>query len=223
MSTGQEIFNGAVAKSTQNEPNAFGSAEIIRRINDRLDGLFLVGTRVNPGFFGITDGVAESAGTWARNPLAITIERIEQNSDGAEVVVVPFNDRQAEPSKLSVYEWGQVFTAITTNAGTPSGTLDFFTATGPTPIAALATALDSRFPETFDELLVLELAIDFAIKDGRIDEEGVALIPDRNAWLQRWIDFLLTATANVRRRYGNVKPVNIEQLIPLLAGGGARA
>lgn len=218
--TGQDIVNGALAKSSKNEPNNFSPAEQIRRINDRLSGLFEVAARVNPGFFAEIANVAEAAGTWARPESALSVERLEQNSDGAEVVVVPFDDRQAEPSKLSVYEWAHVFTAVTNVAGTPTGSMDFYNARRPVLIANLSPdTLDPLWREDFNELLQLEVAIEFANKDGRQGEETPALMADRNDWLTRYVGFLQHATGNVRRRFGNRKVINTEELIPLLAGG----
>lgn len=217
--TGQDIINGALQMSSKNEPENFSPGEQIRRVNNRLNGLYEVASRVNPGFFGEVSNVAEAAGTWPRDEEGLAIELIEQNSDGAEVVVVPFNDRQAEPSKLSVWEYGQVFTAVTNAAGTPAGSLDFYQARRPTLITALANVIDAQWREDFNQLLELEVAIDFANKDGRQNEETPALIADRNNWLTRFVAFLQHPTANERRRFGNRKHINIEELIPLLAGG----
>ena len=220
--TGQDIVNGALAKSSKNEPPNFSPAEQIRRVNDRLHGLYELAARVNPGFFAEIANVAESAGTWPRDEEGLSIERIEQNSDGAEVAVVPFDDRQAEPSVLSVYEWGQVFTAVTNPAGTPAGSLDFYQAKRPALITNLSPdTLDPQWREDFNELLQLEVAIEFANKDGRQGEETPALIQDRNGWLARFVSFLEHSTGNLRRRKGNRKTINVETLIPLLAGGGS--
>jgi hypothetical protein len=218
--TGQDIVNGALAKSSKNEPTNFSPAEQIRRVNDRLNGLYEFAARVNPGFFAEIDNVAEAAGTWPRPEEGLAIARMEQNSDGAEIVVVPLDDQQAEPSKLSVFEWAQVFTAITNSAGTPSGSVDFYQAKRPALITNLTPdTLDPQWREDFNELLQLEVAIEFANKDGRQQEETPALIADRNSWLLRFVSFLQHSTGNLRRRKGNRQNINVEELIPLLAGG----
>lgn len=218
--TGQDIVNGALAKSSKNEPTNFSPTEQIRRVNDRLNGLYEVAARVNPGFFAEIANVAEAAGTWPRSETALSIKRMEQNSDGAEIVVVPVDDQQAEPSKLSVYEWAQVFTAVTNAAGTPTGSVDFYQARRPTLITNLSPdTLDPQWREDFNELLQLEVAIEFSNKDGRQGEETPALIADRNTWLLRFVSFLQHTTANLRRRKGNRQNINIEELLPFLAGG----
>lgn len=217
---GQDIYNGALAKSSKNDDGNFGTTEIVERINRRLAGLYQVGSLVNPGFFADSAAVVEAAGVWARPEEALTIARLE-NALGAEVAVVPYDDQQAEPSMLSVYEWGQEFNAITNATGTTSGNLTFWYSRRPTDIANLGPAtLDAQWREDFNELLILELAIDLSAKDGRI-EEVTALKADRNEWLQRFVAFLRNTTANERRRYGNRRVINIEELIPLLAGGAA--
>jgi hypothetical protein len=216
--TGQDIFNGALAKSSKNEPSKFGTAEIVRRINKRLAGLYQVAARVNPIFFAEINTVVESSGTWARPETGLSIVKVEDTTPD-EVVVLPHDDQQAEPSKLCVYEFGQTFYAITNATGTPSGNLDFWMARRPTDIANLSPAtLDAQWREDFNELLELELAIDFSLKDGRFDEVE-ALKTDRNTWLMSYVHFLQHSTSGLRRRFGHRKHINIEELLPLLAGG----
>jgi hypothetical protein len=217
---GQDIYSGALAKSNKNEPGNFGTAEIIGRINRRLAGLYQVAARVNPDFFAEIDTVVESAGTWARPEDGLSIVKIEQDSDDAEVVILPHDDQQAEPSKLCVYEFGQVFYAITNATGTPTGDLNFWMSRRPTDITNLTPdTLDAQWREDFNELLILELAIDLSAKDGRVDEVS-ALITDRNGWLLQFINFLQHSTSGLRRRHGHRKHINLEQLLPLVAGGG---
>lgn len=217
--TGQDIFDAALAKSSKSEPTKFSTAEIVNRINRRLSGIYNVAARVNPSFLADTLSTVEAGGTWPRPEEAISVVRVEQDSNSAEVVVVPYDDRQAEPSRLSLYEFAQVFTAITTSAGTPTGNLTFWFPKRPVLIANLSPAvLDLAWREDFNEFLVLELAIDFAIKDGRLNQEG-QLLQDRLEWLQLWVAFLQHTTAIERRRFGNRRPININSLLPLLAGG----
>lgn len=215
---GQDIYNGALAKSSKNEPGNFGTAEIIARINRRLQGLYQVASLVNPNFFAETASVVEASSVWARPEEAQTIVRIE-NATPVEVAVVPYDDQQAEPSMFSVYEWGQEFLAVTNAAGTTSGNLTFWYSRRPTDIANLTPAtLDAQWREDYNELLILELAIDLSLKDGRTGE-AETLKGDRNEWLQRYVAFLRNTTANERRRFGHRRRISINELIPLLAGG----
>ncbi|GAH41430.1 unnamed protein product [marine sediment metagenome] len=215
---GQDIYNGALAKSSKNEPGNFSVAEIILRINNRLNGLYEVAARVNAIFFAETATEAETAGVWSRPEEALSVIKI-QDATVADVVILPHDDQQAEPSKLSVYEFGQEFFAITNLTGTPSGNLTFWYARRPTAVANLSPAtLDAQWREDFNELLILELAIELSAKDGRTAEVGT-LKEDRNGWLARYVSFLQHSTSGERRRFGHRKIININDLLPLLAGG----
>jgi len=217
--TGQQIHNGALAKSSKNEPSKFAEPEVVRRINKRLSGLYEVAARVNPIFFAETAGMTEAAGVWPRPEAALSVIKIEDATPD-EVVIVPHDDQLAEPSKLCVYEFGQSFYAITNDTGTPAGTLTAWYARRPDAIAALTDVIDSQWREDFNELLELELAIDYSLKDGRFDEVQ-SLKDDRNSWLISFVNFLQHSTSGLRRRFGHRQVIAIEQLVPLLAGGGA--
>ena len=65
---------------------------------------------------------------------------------------------------------------------------------------------------------MLELAIYLAQKDGRL-EEVAALKQDRNQWARLFGSYLQHSTANVRRRFGHRKHVNVDSLLPMLSGG----
>ena len=214
--TGNDLINSALSKSSKNEPSGFSPAEQVRRVNDAFQGAYQVAARVHPGFFGSLTIIAESAGTWARPEEALSIARIENGAE-AEIVVVPFNDRQAEPSKLSTYEWGQLFTAITNAAGTPAGALTFFTSDRPTLINALVDIVSLDWREDFNELLALQIAMEFSAKDGR-DAEAVTFAQERNQWLGRFAQFLQHSTGNLRRRFGSLQVINLDELIPLMGG-----
>lgn len=215
---GQDIFNAALAKSTKNEASNYSPSEMIARINNRLSGIYEVAARVNPLFFAETTDEVETAGVWSRPEEALSIVKIEDSTPDP-VIIVPHDDQLAEPSKLCVYEFGQEFFAITNATGTPTGDLTFWHARRPTPVANLSPAtLDAQWREDFNELLILEVAIELAAKDGRPDEL-VNLKEDRNSWLTRFASFLQISTAGEARRFGHKKIININELTPLLAGG----
>jgi len=216
---GQDIYSGALAKSSKNEPGNFSTAEIIVRINNRLNGIYEVAARVNPLFFAETAAEVEAAGVWQRPEEALSIVKVEDTTPDP-VIIVPHDDQQAEPSKLCVYEFGQEFFAITNALGTPTGNLTFWYARRPTPVANLTPAtLDAQWREDFNELLILEIAIELAAKDGRSTDVATHK-EDRNGWLARFVSFLQHSTSGEVRRFGSKRIINIEELTPLLAGGG---
>lgn len=220
MATVQQVLTAAYAKSTKNRPGAIGTeaTELVAVVGRALQGLFALGARVNPAFFGASAAVAYAAPGWARPADAEAVLRIE-SSAGQEVVVVPLEDRQAELGKPAVYQLGQVYRGAGNALDPTSGTLTFYYARRAQVPAALADPLDPLWPEAYLELLVLEVASALALKDGRLDEVQ-ALAAERNMWLARFVAFLEHESRVVSRSYGQVQHVPLAALVPLLQGGG---
>lgn len=225
VTTPQDILNGAYAKSLKNRPGAIASesSELLQLVIRATRGLYAAAARINPTFFAESAVVAFAAGGWARPQNAEAVFRIE-NPTPAEVVVVPFEDRRAEPGLPAVYSFGQLYRPASAGAPDPqAGNLTFFYAKRPTDPATLATALDALWTEQFNELLILEVAIYLAIKDGR-DSEVVNYKVDRDRWANLFFAFLEHETLNERRRFGQVARFNTKSMMPvwsLLAGGSA--
>jgi len=160
-------------------------------------------------------------GVWSRPENAEAMLRVE-TAAGVEVVVVPFDDRFCEEPKPSIYEFGGGFTADPAQTAAPGDTdvLTFWFSKRPidTTPAGVTGVLDLDWDESYNELLILEVAIYLAQKDGRL-EEVQALKGDRNAWAKLFGDHLQHSTANLRRRYGHRKHVNVDSLLPMLTGG----
>lgn len=215
--TVQQIVLGAYAKSAKNRPLSIATdaTELVEVVTRAIRGLYSYAARVNPLFFAQAADVGFLSGGWLRPANAESLFWIERVSDGAEVVVVPFDDRKAEPSKPAVYELGQVFQPAG-NPGDPSTMLRFFFSRRPVSLTSLADTLDPSWPETFNELLMDEVAIYLALKDGRMDEVAT-LRPLRDAWADLFSAFLEHATVNERRRFGQVRRFNSNALVPLKA------
>lgn len=224
--TGQMLLDAAYAKSLKNRPGeiATGATELLNLIIRSMQGLYAYAARVNPMFFSETAAVAFVSPGWTRPPLAESVIRIE-NPNGAEVVIVPYDQRDAEPGKPALWRFGQIYRPASSAAVNPqSGALTFFYAKRPTAPANLAATVDALWTEQFNELLVLELAIYLALKDGR-GEEVPGLTADRDKWLTLYTAFLEHETAQERRSYGHVHRFVGPSLVPLtsLLAGGARA
>ena len=228
--TPQDILNAAYAKSEKNMPGTIAteSTELLQLVIRAMRGLYAFAARVNPIHFAESAAVVLAAGKWARPATAESIWRIEGGAAtvpvmaaGTEVVVVPVDDKLAESGKPAVYEFGQAFYSAGNASDPTSGTLTFFYSKRPTDPATLSAALDAMWVEQFNELLVLEVAIYLALKDGRADE-AAALRAERDREAQLFIAFLEHSTANTRRRYGHIRRINTQTLVPLtslLAGG----
>lgn len=222
--TPQDILNGAYAKSLKNRPGAIASesSELLQLVIRAMRGLYAAAARINPTFFAETAVVAYAAPGWARPQNAEAIFRIEDPAQ-AEVVVVPFDDRRAEPGKPAVFTFGQVYRPASAGAPDPqNGNLTFWYAKRPTDPANLAATLDAMWTEQFNELLILETAIYLAAKDGRDGEIG-QYKGDRDRWANLFFAFLEHETLNERRRFGQVARFNTKSMTPvwsLLAGSG---
>lgn len=215
--TVQDILNGAYGKSLKNQPGTIASeaTELLQVVNRIFRGIYSFSARLNPIFFAEEFDVAEAAGTWPRPEEAEAIVRVEDSTD-VEVVVVPFDDRSAEPGKLSMYEFGQTF-RVAGAGNDPAGALTFWFSRRPTFLTALVDTLDAQWREEYNELAILELAIYLSAKDGRFDEVQL-FAPERDRWASLLGAFLQHATSNLVRRFGHTNRMNAETLqsiIPL--------
>lgn len=223
--TPTDILTAAYSKSTKNRPGSIAteSTELLQVVIRAMRGLYAFAARINPTYFAETAAVAFASPGWARPQNAESVYRIEDPT-AAEVVVVPFDDRAAESGKPAVFSFGQIYRPASAGVPNPqSGNLTFFYAKRPTDPATLVATLDALWTEQFNELLILEVAIYLASKDGRADELG-PLMQSRDKWATLFAAFLEHETANERRRYGHVARINIKSIVPaysLLAGGNA--
>jgi hypothetical protein len=232
--TVQQILDAAYAKSLKNRPGTIAteSTELLQVVQRALNGIYALAARINPLFFASSSNVTLAAGSWARPETAESIFRIEGGTvapttpavaTGAEVVVVPFDDRQAESGKPAVYRYGQKFFTAGNASDPVNNDLMFYYSKRPSTLSALTSTLDAMWTEQFNELLVLEVAIYLALKDTRGDEIGV-LSQDRDRWANQFMAFLEHEVAIERRRHGHIRRFNTETLVPLnrlLAGGNA--
>lgn len=221
--TVQDILDGAYAKSTKNQPGTIANeaTELTNLVTRLLRGLYNFAAEVNPIAFSETAAVVGVASQWERPESAEAIFRIE-DAAFAEVIVVPYDDRLCEEPKPSLYEFGGLFTADAAQTAAPGATdtLTFWYSKrpdDPTP-AGVTGVLDPDWQEDYNELLILEVAVFLALKDGR-DGEAALLKQDRNAWATRFAAYLQHSTANLHRRFGHRRHVNVNSLLPLLTGG----
>lgn len=210
-----DIIHSAYAKSAKNQPGKIAneSVELLGVLNRAMVSLFAAGERVNPYFYGAKQVVAYNNGGWQRPSSADVVYRIEM-PDNSEVVIVPFNDRNAEPSKPSVYPFGQYYFSVGNTAGPTIENLTFYFSKGPTPAQQLTDNIDSRFPEAFIELPIHEVAIYLAIKDGRFDELPI-LLESRNMWLKLYINFLEHETVGIRKRFSHNELFNTQSILSI--------
>lgn len=219
-STVQDILTAAYSKSAKNRPGhiASESTELLQVVVRTLRRMFALSVKHNLTFYGERKVVAYngSVGGWPRPSGVQSINRIEF-LNGTKIAEVPYDDRKAEEGMPSVYSYGQVFyPAGNTGAGDPGSTdsLVLFCSSHPTALAALGDTLDPRWPEDFNELLILKVARYLAIKEGGRGDDVAAYDDEYKEWLADYVDFLFQETTTLVRRnnfMGNINTRGVGQ------------
>lgn len=221
--TPQNVLDAAYGKSIKNVPGkiATDNTELLEVVHRALRGLYALAARINPYFFAKSVVVPHNGTGWPRPEDAESVVLIQNAS--ADVGVVPIEDRAADSALPSVFRFGQLYRTAG-NANDPTaGNLTFWYAKRSDKPASLSATLDATWVEQYNELLVLEVAIYLAIKDGR-DDEVPALKMERDRWLRLFVAFLEHETANEQRRWGHERWLAGVTLMPLgdiVAGGTA--
>jgi len=221
--TVQDILDGAYGTSTKNQPATIATeaTELLAVVKRKFAGIYAFASRINPIHFSASLDVVGVASQWERPEAANAIFRIEDDSF-AEVVVVPFDDRLAAEPEIALYEFAGLFTASPGQTSPPGATdtLTFWFSKSPDDPDpdTLAGVLDPDWDDAYSDLLIFELAIYLAMKDGRSGELEM-LKAERNQWAQIFASYLQHSTANLQRRFGHRKHVDVETLLPMLTGG----
>lgn len=202
--TARQIVTSGYAKSTKNKAGeiATEATEILRLMNRLLRKYFAFMARSNWTLVGKAatvayDGTAGILG-WPRPSDAEAVVAIFDGSQ--EIGVVPLEDRLADHANPCVYRYGGVYRSAA-NANDPTNqSLLFVYARRPTVLATIDDNLDTLWPETFNEVLELEVASYLARKNGRGDE--VALFANEiSDWMALFTQYCEHETLNERRRH----------------------
>ena len=216
--TPREIIEAAYAKSLKNQPGAIASdAELLGQVIRVTRKYYAGAARINPWFFGESASVAWDGTTWPRPDTAEAVFRLEQS--GVEVVVVPSDDRAAEATSPSVSRLGQAYYPAGNATDPAASPVDFFYSRRPTDPASLDATIDSSWPEQFNELLILDIAVYLAVKDGQ-QEDLMNYGPQLQEWQMLYRMFLEHETSNERRRTGQRQRFNTAELFPIPASIG---
>lgn len=226
ITTVQDILDGAYGTSTKNRPDTIANeaVELLAVVKRKIAGIYAFASRINPIHFSASEDVTGVASQWERPEAANAIFRIEDASF-TEVVVVPFDDRLAAEPQIALYEFGGLFTASPGQTNPPGATDDltfWFSKRPDDPNPDdLTGVLDPDWDDAYSDLLIFELAIYLSLKDGLESRPGELemLKAERNQWAQVFAQYLQHSTANLQRRFGHRKIVDVETLLPMLTGG----
>jgi hypothetical protein len=211
--TAKQIIEAAYSRSTFNDPDKLATnAELIGVIDRRLKQLYSIAARANPTYFGKSADVVGVASAYARPTDAELVMRIEGSvgtvTDGTEVSIVPFEDRNAEMAPV-VYLFGSNYISPG-GSGNPAATdtLTFsYSKRHPNLDTTLASdhstnTLDSSWPEQFNDLLVLHVAKYLAAKDNRTTEISV-LAAEEAALMEVFLRHLGHVNYGMKARWGH--------------------
>jgi len=223
MATVNEILVAAYNRSSKfnNQQLAGESSELLKVVQRTVRAVFALTARISPTYYGTSTSIAISGGRWAWPSDMELIFWLEHAGD--EVVVVPFDQRDAEPTKKAVYAMGKYFYPAG-NPGDPStGNLTYWYSRRPTDPADTGSAIDSDFPESHLDLLIAEVAYYLSLKgDHTRDQE--AFLGERDKYLALYAAHIEHAFGTLeRKKYGHVRRFNLQAFVPngALLGGGA--
>jgi hypothetical protein len=190
--------------------------------------LFQFAARVNPLMFVRQVDVVFTAGYWQRPSDAESLFLIEATGATTpaltgEVLVVPYDDRNAFVGTPAVYRLGQRLYPAG-NAGDPTGgELRLFYSRRPAALTALASSTDNEFPDTFLPILEYEVAAFNARADGGREGELDVMLTERNRHITLFEQWLEHETQNETRRFAEVRRFATERRAPLdaLVKGGS--
>lgn len=213
--TVKELIDAAYSRSTFNDPDKLATdKELAAVIDRRLKELFSIAAGQNPFYFGSKLDVVGAGGEWTKPADAEMIVRVE-NATGDEVKVVPFEDKEADLAPR-IYSFGQKFYTVG-DAGDPlaTDTLTFFYSKRPVTLASASAALDSMWPEQFNDLIVLHVARYLSVKDQRVEEVQLfeSELQSLLSSFQRHLlheNYVMVARHGHRARLVSQGPVNFE-------------
>lgn len=218
--TPAQIIEGAYRRSKLSSAGSLvdEATEGLAHVNASVRAMFMLAARINPTYFGDKKDVPFAGSGWARPSNAESVFYMQHA--GAEVVVVPLWDRQAARSEKAVYRLARSYFSAGNADDPAAGVLTTWFSRHPVPSANVSAAIDALWPEPHNDLLELETAIYFAIKDGRA-EEVPGLVNQRDRALRLFLAHLEHETTNEVRRFSRryAPDVSVIPIESLLAGG----
>lgn len=209
-------ITAAVARSFRNMGDAAASPQELLGVLSRLfAGYYGEAADQNPAVFARRTVNIWTGTGWDAPLDQYAVYRITWN--GVPVVIVPFDDPQADTSVPAIYRLGsQYFPAG--NPNDPVGTnLIWFYQPVPPAFASVLDDPPTEWPQQFDERVICDLATYLAEKDGRPDDLA-AMQREAAKWASLYSQWLAIADVNTVRRFSlptqvptpSVKPIGVQ-------------
>lgn len=221
MTIASDYITAAYGLSTKNNPTKTATpTELLRILNTSFHACYAIAARINYLAFAVREVIPKITLGWPYPACAELVFRIEL-ATGEEVALVPYNQRFAEPGRPGVYYLGGFYNA----AGNPTDPGDeplvLLYSKMPVSFTTVDDEGDTTWHTRHDRLVIADLAMYLARKDGRTDELP-DLSAERDAALQLFVAFLEHANVMETRMYGAhrfMPTYTIQSLAALLAGG----
>lgn len=201
--TAAEYFAQAMSASYRNRGEVLAARvpEMLQQLTLLFRGYYATAAGLNPSAFGKKVAQPWDAGgsRWAFPDDCDTIYLLEQG--GQEVVPVPFNDREAEPSEKCVYPLGGYFYKAGLTTDPASSALLIYYAPVPPSFTATGDSPPAEWNEQYDQMVVADLALWLASKDGRPEDVATAEA-DAKKWAKLYTDWLQRQLTPLVQRYG---------------------
>lgn len=190
--------------SKKSQPDRIANeGEELRELAFRvLQAVFQVAARINWTYFGATSGaVASTSGGWLIPTAAELIGWMSTDGStdpSSRVFPVGIGEVDPEPGRATVYRLGPRFfpgVNITTAAS-----IHFLYSRTPTEPPDTTTAIETDYPVSHEDLLILEMAMYLALKDGR-HAEMRELEPMRDVAALRFAQHLQHAAVGIPRTW----------------------
>lgn len=211
--TGQQIIDAAYARSTaaRVDTAATDGVELLGALNQALLARFQLAARVAPATFGAVAAVSFTTDSWPFPSGALTVFRVEGGTAtlpamtaGTPVSVVALEDRLAFAGQPSVYAMGRKLYGAGNSGDPTAGELSVWYTPSPTTLGSLASNIDATWPESFNALLELPVAIYLARKDERtVDQQ--AFEAEESRWLALFDAWLRGQVTGMESRFGDLR------------------
>lgn len=216
MTTVTQIIDAAYATSKANRPGSIGTegTEYVQFIQRCLGRYFADAVEHNRMYYAAKYSISWDVTLlgWLIPDRVESVIRIEM-LDGTEVAEVPIDDKKAELSKPAVYLVGRTFHSAGFAKDPLGVALSFYCSRLPGLLLDTTSLIDPLWPEQFNSLLIFDLAIHLAHKDGRSEE--IALLQDQyNREYESYINFLTHVTTTLVRRYEHRGKIATKATVP---------
>lgn len=202
MATAQQIIVAGLAKSFHNRPDTLATSgtELVGVVQRELTGMFAVAARVNRDTISRRFPVGFDGVGWTR-PSGIESIWLIRDSQNRDVVTVPYDELQAAEGDPAVTFLDGAYIPTGLPDGPSTGTLTFYAVRVPVALVDLSSPVDPAFPEQFNPILELRVAIYLAQKDKRV-QDAAMFEAEWDKWFGLYVAHLEHHTTNLVRRTG---------------------